>query len=686
MGERIAKRVLLIGWDAADWQMIEPLMEKGWMPNLQQFVDRGVMGRIATLAPVISPILWNSIATGKRADKHGILGFLEPDGKGSVRPVTSTSRKAKAIWNILSQQGLRSNVVGWFASHPAEPINGCVISDRYHHIDPLRADHGPCEAAAIHPGDLRDVLLSLRVSANDITAQQILPFIPEAHRIKQPEDIRLAAFCEGVAEASTIHNSATYLMEHTSWDFMAIYYEAIDHIAHGFMEYHPPKMPHVSQEDFEIYQHVMNGVYMWHDMMLGRLVELAGPETAIIILSDHGFLSDERRPLFYVDPQNPKQRTGPATNPVAWHRLQGILCAAGPGIKEDELVHGASLLDIAPTVLAMLGLPIPNDMDGKVQTQIFATPPQLERIETYEGEHPHDGVLRGEQAEDPFAAQATLNRLVDLGYVDAPGEEHSKALKRTMLDLKHNLAQVLFSADRFAESLALLQEVQREEDFPHLRARMAMCLMPLGRIDEAEAMLRGAADDPLSNPVASLYYAEILAIRGRWKDAEAILMTLEKSSVSSARVFVLMGRVFVAKQQYEDAERSLRRALEIDPDEAVAHDLLGVALRQMGRTEDAVYEHMRSVSLVHARGETHLNLGIALAQLKQVDWAIRAFHVATELAPRHPLPHRCLSQLYRHAKLDFEKARFHAGEARRLRQALWAQGVLPLDGLKPLPV
>lgn len=686
MAKRLAQRVLLIGWDAADWQMINPLLEQGCMPNLQKFLDRGVMGKVSTLAPVISPILWNSIATGKRADKHDILGFLEPDGKGSVRPVTSTSRKAKAIWNILSQLGMRSNVVAWFASHPAEPINGCIITDRYHHIDPLKADHGPCEAAAIHPPELRETLLELRVSANDITAEQILPFIPEAHRIKQPDDIRLAEFCEGLAECCTVHNSATHLMEHTQWDFMAIYYEAIDHIAHGFMEYHPPKMPHVSQEDFEIYQHVMNGVYMWHDMMLGRLVELAGPDTAIIILSDHGFLSDDRRPLFYVDPANPTQRTGPATNPIAWHRLHGILCAAGPGIKEDELVHGASLLDIAPTVLTMLGIPVPNDMDGKPLLQVFAETPVIEHVDTYEGEHPNDGVFRGEMAEDPFAAQATFNRLVDLGYVDAPGDDQNRALKRTLLDRRHNLAQVLFSANRFGESLAVLEEVIKEEDYPHIRARMAMCLSNLGRIDEAEAVVRDAAKDVAAAPIASLIYAEILAAKSRWEESHAILRELERTSLNAARVFVLMGRIYVEQRKFEDAERSLRRAIEIDEDDAVAHDLLGVALRHQGRIEDAVYQHMQSASLVHARGETHLNLGIALAQLKQVDWAIRAFHVAAELAPRHPMPHRCLAQLYRRAKMDFNKALFHANEARRLRKELLEAGILPLDRYRPTPV
>ena len=77
-------------------------------------------------------MLWNSVATGKFADKHGIHGFIEPDPvNGGARPYTSTSRKCKALWNILTQSGLRSNVVGWWASHPAEPINGTVVTNAF---------------------------------------------------------------------------------------------------------------------------------------------------------------------------------------------------------------------------------------------------------------------------------------------------------------------------------------------------------------------------------------------------------------------------------------------------------------------------------------------------------------------------------------------------------------------------
>ena len=80
------KRVLLIGWDAADWKVIHPLMDAGKMPNVQRLVENGAMGQIATLHPPLSPMLWTSIATGKRPFKHGIHGFREPTADGLRHP------------------------------------------------------------------------------------------------------------------------------------------------------------------------------------------------------------------------------------------------------------------------------------------------------------------------------------------------------------------------------------------------------------------------------------------------------------------------------------------------------------------------------------------------------------------------------------------------------------------------
>src|SRR5512143_72577 len=109
------RRVVMIGRCAADWKVIGPLLDAGKMPNLENLINSGVMGNLATLYPDLSPMLWTSIATGKRPFKHGITGFTEPDPEtGGIRPVTNLSRKTKAIWNILSQTGRKCNVVGWW--------------------------------------------------------------------------------------------------------------------------------------------------------------------------------------------------------------------------------------------------------------------------------------------------------------------------------------------------------------------------------------------------------------------------------------------------------------------------------------------------------------------------------------------------------------------------------------------
>ena len=392
--KRLTKRVLLIGWDAADWKILDPLIEEGKMPILRQLMEIGVSGKIATLEPIISPILWNSIATGKRADKHGILGFIEPapDGNGA-RPVSSTSRKAKAVWNILSQSGLQSSVVNWFASHPAEPINGTVISNRFAPVVGSNVEVLPLDPRSIHPADFFETAKEMRIHPHALSAEQMLPFFPG----KKPEDrsdLRPGMIAKILAECATVHNVATHLAAQDNWDFLAVYYDTIDHICHGFIEYYPPAMTHVSAEDAEIYNSVVIATYRFHDMLLGRLLDLAGPETTVILLSDHGFHCDELRPPVTEHSRKPIDKFGAKMNPVAWHRPQGIFVAAGKPLKRDELIHGASLLDITPTILALLGLPVADDMDGRVLTKIFAEPVDVERISSYEPAHPKDGMHR----------------------------------------------------------------------------------------------------------------------------------------------------------------------------------------------------------------------------------------------------------------------------------------------------
>src|SRR4051812_45252152 len=134
-------------------------------------------------------MLWNSIATGKRPHKHGIHGFVEvkPDGTG-IRPVMSTSRKVKAIWNMLTQSGLKSQGFSWVASHPAEAMNGVCGSNLFCQLPPGGEEEWPLSPECVPPVRLEETMKSLRVHPGEIEGCHLQPFIPHADQIDQSDE------------------------------------------------------------------------------------------------------------------------------------------------------------------------------------------------------------------------------------------------------------------------------------------------------------------------------------------------------------------------------------------------------------------------------------------------------------------------------------------------------------------
>jgi len=653
MPQRLAKRVLLIGWDGADWKMIDPLLEQGFMPNLERFITGGIMGNIASLTPMLSPILWTSIATGKTGDKHQVLGFAEPDGStGKVRLVTSASRKCKAIWNILSDRGLKAGAVNWFASHPAEPTNGFIVTDRFPRATNKPGEPWPKVERSIYPAELLDEACALRVHPAQTTPMQVAPFIPKLAEFDALKDPKVGELRGLLAECATTHAVTTWLMQEQAWDFLGIYYDTVDRLAHSFMEYHPPKAPHLKDEEFERYKDVMTGCYRFHDMMLGRLMQLAGEEATVIIVSDHGFHSDHLRPEGSSKIQDGK--------PVAWHRRYGILAIHGPGIKKDERVYGASLLDITPTVLTILGCPVAKDMDGNALTQVFeAEDIKPDTIDTYE--EPGGGETSDDTGEDPWVARQMLARFVDLGYIE------NDTTEGVALDRARNLGQIYAATGRPRLAIEQYEEVlAKKPDDKGARIAIASCRLYLGQLDDAEKMVHEILSDKDDTPQANYYMGVINLRRGKLGVALKYLLLAEEENPGWVELQCQIGGAYLRRKWWRKAAASFQKAIEIDADSAEAHDGLGAAYRAQKRPEEAVHEHMQSIALLHYRPQTHINLGLALAETGQFDWAIRAFEVAIEQEPNSPFPHRCLARIYRQAKNDPAKADEHLAQARRL--------------------
>jgi tetratricopeptide (TPR) repeat protein len=478
-----APKVLLIGWDAADWKVITPLMDAGKMPNVQRLVENGAMGQMATLHPPLSPMLWTSIATGKRPFRHGIHGFSEPtpDGLG-VQPVTNLSRKTKAVWNILNQNGLRSAVIGWWPSHPAEPIDGVMVSDHYHRANRPLDEGWPLLKNSVHPPDLADTLADLRMHPDLLTPEMILPFIPLAREIDQDKDRRLAGCMRTLCECVSMHSGATWLLDHPlpdgkPWDFFAVYYDAIDHFCHGFMKYHPPRQSWISERDFELYNNVVNMAYQFHDQMLGTLLEKSGyfdPEQAVtvILMSDHGFHPDHLRPSAIPDIP-----AGPAIE----HRDFGVFAIAGPGIKKDELLHGASVLDVTPTILTLFGLPVGEDMDGKVLDQAFTEPPEPASLPSWDDVPGKDGRHPPHTRLDPVAAHEAMEQMIELGYIERPDDQREVAVEKTIRELRYNLGEAYQDDARHLEAHAIFTELwAKDRDEQRFAVRLFVSCQALG--------------------------------------------------------------------------------------------------------------------------------------------------------------------------------------------------------------
>lgn len=701
------RKVLLIGWDAADWKVIHPLVDAGKMPHLARLIQRGIIGNLATIQPALSPMLWTSVATGKRAWKHGIHGFSEPDPvSGHIRPVTNLSRKTKAIWSILNQSGKHTITIGWWPSNPAEPLSrGVMVSNDF------QSNHGPptpwpLKPHSIQPPRLEPYLKPLRFHPSELTETDLRPFLPGLDGLSRAEldevekDPRIQSLMKIIADCTSIHSAATALIQNEPWDLMCVYYDAIDHFGHAFMKYHPPRRPQIDPRDFNLFHHCVEAGYLYHDMMLGTLMALAGSETTVILMSDHGFHPDDLRPN-----QIPREPAGPAVE----HRPFGILAAAGPDLRRDEHIHGASLLDLCPTLLHLFGLPVGEDMDGKVLIDLYdpaiAPPPPIQRIPSWDLVDGDDGMHPPDRQIAPADSKAALDQLAALGYIDEPHPDQTRAREHTLRELDYNLAQAMIDGGLFPDALAILERLYATWPLEHrFGFKLAICYQNLGRggdlrelvntliarrtqeAEEAKAHLQ--ANAPADEQAAaaeqervaamsdaerqrhfrerrewiaksrpnlfSLRYLEASAdiAERRFEEALEKLQLLDSDFGARRNALNLRGAVLQRLQRHAEARTAFEEALAIDPEFPQA--LLGLARTALAQRDFVTAaEHARaSLGLHFFQPRAHYLLGMALLRMGHLREAEAALTTCTIQAPLFAAAFRSLSWIARLSGAD----------------------------------
>ncbi len=644
-------RLLLIGLDGADWAILDPLIAAGRLPNLARLVREGVRAKLMTITPTLSPVVWTTIATGVPPEEHGILDFLVPASAGKgAQPVTSAQRKVPAVWDVLSEAGIPVGVVGWWATWPAEPVRGYMVSDRLaYQLFGIRPDPND-PAGKTWPRDLYGEIRSLVVPPDSVGWEEILPFLDGPRRRPEEFDAEerelLREFQTSIASGRTYLEVSRVLARKYPARFEAVYFEGTDTVGHLFAPYRPPRLAGLGTRRYESFRAVVDRYYEAVDGYLGELLEGRGPEWTVMILSDHGFATDETRP------RSTDSRIGHGAA-ADWHRKFGVLILSGGNIAKGKEIADATVYDIAPTVLALFGIPVPSSWRGRVLAEAVA--------ESFFDAHPvvfrpeapaRPGAQAGatDAGPDPDAA-AVVEKLRSLGYI-GPGTD-----ARPEVTTSNNEGLALLAQGRPVEAeRAFRRALDEQPDQPQLLVNLGIALRVQKRTEEARELLEKALSYAATRRAAGHQLAQLYLDAGDLDAAERTCRLVLEAEPAASEILNSLGLVLEKRGREDDAARAYRRSAEADPNAAEPRNNLGNLEKARGRLGEAETWYRRAIEAdPHFMG-AYNNLALILENRGEFEKAIELYGRALAKEPGNAVVLNNLGSLY-FAKGDLVEAR-----------------------------
>jgi len=500
------RRVIVLGLDGMDPGTVDLLMSEGKLPNFAKLRQGGAYGRLTSMKPLLSPIIWTTIATGKTPDQHRIGHFVAVNEKTGERlPVTSQMRKTKALWNIFSASGRSVGVIGWWATWPAESVQGTVVSDHtcYHFLFGEGATGAPNPTGVVYPPELEAVVQRMVVRPDDLGPRDLAPFAHvAAAEFDRPFsfDDELGNLEWAVATARSYRDIGLFLWKDEKPDLLMVYIEGTDSVSHLFGHlFRASGLAGELAEQQRRFGGTVEAVYEYADGIVGDFLEAMDTRTTLVVLSDHGF-------NLGTLPEDPSKLRDMRRVSEKHHRLHGILYLYGSGVKPRARIDGATILDIAPTVLSLAGISPAGDMRGRVLAEALVTPVTARTVSTYEdGER----AVQSEGGEGKVDA-AILEHLRSLGYLDADSPKGDR-----------NLAAIHFQAGRYAEAAAAYEELLKQDpNDAAVRTSLAGAYGALGRYNEALEQLRIAQEIEPLNP--ETYHNRGVVYERQGKRGEAV--------------------------------------------------------------------------------------------------------------------------------------------------------------------
>jgi predicted AlkP superfamily phosphohydrolase/phosphomutase len=361
-------RVIMLMLDGASLDYVWPRVPEGRLPNFAKLLESGAVMDLATIRPTQPDPVWAAIATGLYPSHNGVRSAadyfarnddraldLVPDRTlahamvhlGFVRdePKTSAAWRARPIWTILSQAGIRVGVVRWPLTHPAEPHLGFVVSDRFDQAVASIVEY----ERSVYPTDLLPALMDAVANTQSVPAGGELS--PEASALRR-DRLYSAAMRE--------------LEQRTAPRFTALRYQGLDTVGHYYYRYtQPRRVRAVPEETQRRFVQIVDRYYAFVDDEIGEALRTLAAGDLLVVVSGFGMAG--RHPA--------KQLLGrllssPDHSGTHENAPDGFLLAYGTAVQPGRPPRG-SIVDVAPTLLYFLGLPVGRDMDGYARSDIF---------------------------------------------------------------------------------------------------------------------------------------------------------------------------------------------------------------------------------------------------------------------------------------------------------------------------
>jgi predicted AlkP superfamily phosphohydrolase/phosphomutase len=368
-------RVVLVAVDAGSLDFITSATANGRLPNFGRILDAGAVMYLATIQPTSAEAVWSAVATGKLPQKNGVRSagsYRFPDGGDPIlllpdycfahllvrfgflieQPHTPATLRTRTLWNILGALGIPVGVVGWPLTYPAPPVRGYLVSDLFHRA--IATPDGADDTSAVYPPELQEAArraAEADTDANPVTQASLRDQRYEAPGRTDRANDRIAREL-GAARPAQIS---------------IVRYQSLDPIGHYFLRYvMPSEFGDVTDEERRRFGSVLEQHYGLIDDAIGRAIRSLGPDDLLLVVSGYGM-----EPIGIVKRLIERVVGDPDLSGTHEAAPEGFLMAYGGPIVRGRLASRASVVDVVPTVLYFLGLPIGRDMDGYARTDLF---------------------------------------------------------------------------------------------------------------------------------------------------------------------------------------------------------------------------------------------------------------------------------------------------------------------------